>query len=242
MYFLKNISFCKQISIKRNYLSLIIFIITFPSQFYAQNFNERKLDSIIRVCVNKIDVSETIENMKWSAAMMERVTKLNNCWSSNYYLAYFNLLAAFEAKELEQKEILYDAFLSAYSVSESLAKNDREKSELLTLKAFQKIDMIVVDPIKNGKELSAEIIELFEKAMQLYPNNPRAIYLNAVFKSNLASFFKKDENYCDDFLKANKLFVKDLIYSRDYLMPLWGAEHNSVLLSRCFGRVETKKQ
>jgi hypothetical protein len=221
-------------TIKR--FSLFTFLMLCFSMANSQEMQDKQLDSIIRVCVNKIDKVETIENMKWSASMMERVTKMKDNWSSNYYLSYFNLLVAMETKIADQKEVYYNSFLKSFEKSESFAKSNREKSELLTLKAFLKIDILVADPIKNGKDLSGEILLLFDEAIKLYPKNPRAIYLNGVFKSGLASFFKKNENYCDSFLIANKIFIKDFIDNVDYLLPLWGAEHNAALLLKCYDK------
>ena len=163
-------------TIKR--FSLFTFLMLCFSMANSQEMQDKQLDSIIRVCVNKIDKVETIENMKWSASMMERVTKMKDNWSSNYYLSYFNLLVAMETKIADQKEVYYNSFLKSFAKSESFAKSNREKSELLTLKAFLKIDILVADPIKNGKDLSGEILLLFDEAIKLYPKNPRAIYLN----------------------------------------------------------------
>jgi hypothetical protein len=222
--------------IKTNFYFVFILLVFTSMNIFSQEIGDRQLDSIIRVCVNKIDKEETIENMKWSASMMERVTKLKDNWTSNYYLSYFNLLVAMETKVSDQKDGYYNSFLKSYTKSENFAKNDQQRSELLTLKAFQKIDILIADPIKNGKDLSGEILLLFNQAIELYPKNPRAIYLNAVFKSGLANFFKKNENYCESFLIANKIFVKDFISNSDYLLPLWGAEHNASLLLKCYDK------
>lgn len=193
-----------------------------------------QLDSLIRVCIVKIDKLETVENMKWSANMMERVVNLNNGWSSNYYLCYFYLLVAMELENETQKMVYFNSFMKRYEIAEGFAKTNREKSELYTLLAFLKIDLLTTDPLKYGKNLSGEIFTLFDKALELYSENPRAIYLEAVFKTGMASFFKKEENYCDSFLRANKIFIKDFVNRENYLMPLWGAEHNSALLLSCY--------
>jgi hypothetical protein len=222
--------------IRTNFYFVFILLVFTSLNIFSQETGDRQLDSIIRVCVNKIDKEETIENMKWSASMMDRVTKIKDNWTSNYYLSYFNLLVAMETKVADQKDGYYNSFLKSYTKSENFAKNNQQRSELLTLKAFQKIDILIADPIKNGKDLSGEILLLFNQAIELYPKNPRAIYLNAVFKSGLANFFKKNENYCESFLIANKIFVKDFISNSDYLLPLWGAEHNASLLLKCYDK------
>ncbi len=199
------------------------------------SISEQKLDSIIQVCIAKIDAEETLGNMMWSANMMERVVNLNNSWSSNYYLCYFYLLVAMEMDNEDQKMVYYNSFMKQYEVAEKLAKTDQEKSELLTLLAFLKIDLLTVDPLKYGKELSGEITDLFNEAIELFPNNPRAIYLNAIYKTGMANFFKKEGNFCNEFLQANKLFIKAYVHQDNYLLPKWGAEHNSVLIMSCYG-------
>jgi hypothetical protein len=201
---------------------------------------EKKLDSIIRVCVRKIDKDETLENMKWSANMMERVTKMNNCWSSNYYLCYFHLITARLCKNVEEKNVYYNSFYKSYNILESFTKSNNEKSELLTLMALLKIDILLGDPLKYGKELGPEIIGLFNEALLLNPINPRAIYLNAIFKSRMANFFNKKENYYDSFLIANKEFVKAFSQANNYLMPLWGAESNCEILIKSYDSLSKK--
>ncbi|RTY89351.1 hypothetical protein [Flavobacterium sp. GT3R68] len=224
-------------------IGIIACFLFFTSIVHSQeSLGKKELDSVIRVCVKKIDKEETVENMRWSANMMERVTKINNCWTSNYYLCYFYLLVAMESKTSEEKDVYCNSFFKIYSIAENFAKTNQEKSELLTLKAFLKIDVLISDPIKHGKDLSGEILQLFNEAMVLYPKNPRAIYLNAVFKSGMANFFNTKDNYCNSFLLANKIFVKDFVEKDTYLMPLWGAEHNSSLLIKCYGSDDKNAQ
>lgn len=223
----------------RNQSKSLIFVLCFFyfSILYSQqfdNFGEKKLDSIIKLCIRKIDREESISNMKWAVNIMERVTKINNSWSSNYYSSYFNLIAAMETKEEEKKNRYYNSFIKSYNVAEDLSKTDKQKSELLTLKAFLNIDLLTNDPLKHGRELSGTIAKLFEDALKLNPENPRAIYLDALFKIGMSNFFNNKEDFCDRFLFANKQFVKELMFSDDYLMPLWGADHNSSLLLKCY--------
>ena len=134
----------------------------------AQNsLNDHQLDSIIQVCISRIDEQETVGNMMWSANMMERVVKLNNTWSSNYYLCYFYLLVAMEMEQEDQKMVYYNSFMKQYEVADEMAGTNQEKSEMLTLLAFLKIDLLTTDPLKYGKDLSGEILVGIEPGFEL---------------------------------------------------------------------------
>ncbi|WP_263361291.1 hypothetical protein [Flavobacterium collinsii] len=124
---------------------------------------------------------------------------------------------------------------------ENFTKSNNEKSELLTLMALLKIDILLGDPLKYGKELGPEIIGLLNEALVLNPINPRAIYLNAIFKSRMANFFNKRENYYDSFLIVNKEFVKAFSEANNYLLPLrGGGESNCEILIKSYDSLSNK--
>lgn len=217
----------------RNILTVLLFFITFQithsQETLLNKYQQQELDSVIKVCVKKIDVETTLDNVKYVSQLMERVIKKYDVWSSYYYLLYFKVLIVRKSENSEEAQKAYDYFKLTFDKALEKSVNDRQKSELYTLKGFLYLTILSSNPVKYGREYAKLTTDLFEKATTIYPKNPRPIYLNALFQDGMAKFFKSAYNYCNDLLLANKYFIAELnVYDREcFLLPTWGAEHTA---------------
>ncbi len=81
----------------------------------------------------------------------------------------------------------------------------------------------------NGQKLSASIIESYQKAIRLDPNNPRPIYLLAEYQINMAKFFTQETEPFYEMIKSS-LKKFDNFKAPSAFYPKWGAERASSLL------------
>ena len=212
---------------------LIVFILCIGSHFAMAQAKEltevqqQELDSVITDCVKKINRNNSIETATTSMQVLERLVRKYDHWSSHYYLLYFKLLVIRNAKNNEVAQNAYNSFMLSFDQVLKKSVTNRQKSELYTLKGFVYLTALSSDPIKHGRELAPKVTGLFEKATSLYPENPRPIYLNALFQQGMSKFFNKKYNLCQDLVLANKYFAMQANGRTNYLYPTWGAEHTA---------------
>jgi len=199
----------------------------FAQSTELNDVQKRELDSVITDCVKKIELDNSIETATASTQLLERLVRKYDDWSSHYYLLYFKILVIRNAKASEVAQNAYNSFMVSFDKVLKQSVTDRQKSEIYTLKGFVYLTALSSDPIKHGRELAPKVTELFDKATALYPENPRPIYLNALFQQGMSKFFNKNYNVCGDLLLANKYFAMQANLRTDYLYPAWGAEHTA---------------
>lgn len=206
------------------------FNLSFAQSSSLNELQEKELDSVITACVKKVNADNSIENIKASSQLMERLTRKYNTWSSNYYLLYFKTLIVRNSKDSEEAQNAYNSINSTFDDVLKMSSTNRQKSELYTLKGFLYLTILSSNPMKYGRDLSGKVTELFTKATSVYPENPRPIYLNALFQDGMSKFFNSKYNHCEDLLLANKHFVVEINERENYLLPTWGAEHTSIVI------------
>ncbi|HEX8575581.1 MAG TPA: hypothetical protein VF677_04730, partial [Flavobacterium sp.] len=125
-----------------------------------------------------------------ASAMFERIASAEkNSWLPNYYVALVNTTSAFKTKDKEAISNLLAKAQTALDV-EMIKKPDN--AELLVLQAMVHTAWIVADPMTNGQRLSGKVIELYNKAQAIDPQNPRAVFGKAEFEIGGAKYFGTD--------------------------------------------------
>jgi len=139
-------------------------------------------------------------------------------WLADYYLAYVDVQLSFRvASKDEKSQYLTEAETCLNKLS---GLKETDKSELYTLKGFRLYALIASDPQTNGPRYSGEIIGAYSTALGINPNNPRAVILSTLFKSDMAKFMHQPyENFQKDVDKAAALFAAE---NTTLLTPTWG--------------------
>jgi len=156
-----------------------------------------------------------------ASAMFERIASAEkNSWLPNYYVALVNTTSAFKTKDKETISNLLAKAQAALDI-EMIKKPDN--AELLVLQAMVHTAWIVADPMTNGQRLSGKVIELYNKALAIDPQNPRAVFGKAEFEIGGAKYFGKDiKPMCAEINRAVGLFAT--FKPETPFSPKWGLE------------------
>ncbi|TKD62567.1 hypothetical protein [Flavobacterium sp. ASW18X] len=150
-------------------------------------------------------------------------------WLPYYYNALVNTTASFgETDETKLKQQLEKAqeFID-------VAKNiSPDNAELLVLEALTNTAYIAFDGATYGMTLSGKVVQLYEKAAQLAPNNPRVVFSKAEWDMGSAKYFGKDTTpYCKDVERSLELFANFKPETEFY--PNWGLDRAKEVLAQC---------
>ncbi len=145
----------------------------------------------------------------------------DNRWEPYYYSAYAYIRMSGMVEKGEEK----DKYLNL--AKEEVAKGqaiDEANSELESLNGYAIMLQLTVDPQARGMMYSGMAFESFNKAVQLNPNNPRALFLLGRMQYGTAQFMGGgNEEACATLLKAKILFAKDEQPENPFA-PTWGKD------------------
>ncbi len=156
-----------------------------------------------------------------ASAMFERIASAEkDNWLPNYYVALVNSTSAFKTKDKTQISALLGKAQEA--LDKELDKNPNN-AELLVVQALINTAWVVADPMTNGMKLSAKTVEIYNKAIAIEPNNPRAVFGKAEFEIGGARYFGSDTKpMCAQIDKAIELFAT--FKPQTPFHPNWGLE------------------
>ena len=174
--------------------------------------------SSMQKAVNKLDAAMNIDELSDTRNLFERIAmKFNNKWQPVYYIAYCDMqMVFFDIKSEVNNTRLEDAKKQLEKL-ELFA--DVDESELNTLWGYYYNARIAINP-ESAQTLFGQVIASLEKAIELNPDNPRAIILRAFFNQYLPSFVKLKIDMEAEVNKAKELFGKE---EKSIVNPYWGA-------------------
>ena len=104
--------------------------------------------------------------------------------------------------------------------------------ELLIQEALINTAWIAFDGATYGMTLSPKNAQLYQKALEIAPKNPRVILSKAEWDMGSARYFGKDITpYCKDVERALELFAT--FNSEIPFYPTWGEERAKEVLENC---------
>ncbi|MEM8999209.1 MAG: hypothetical protein AAGB24_03010 [Bacteroidota bacterium] len=150
-------------------------------------------------------------------------------WVPYYYVSQVNAVSSFGLKD----EALLTLRLEKAKEFIDIAKRiSPDNVELLIQEAIINTAWIAFDGATYGMTLSGKNTQLYQKALQLAPNNPRVVFSKAEWDMGSARYFGKDTApYCKDVEKALQLFAT---FESDIpFYPKWGQERAQQVLEQC---------
>lgn len=193
---------------KTIFLSIVSF---FSISVLAQNNLENDLNKAL--------------NSSEKANLVELVKTYPNEWLPKYYLALSDVVSVLEKENKTESSKILDEAKSLINKLESQAPKN---VEVLNLKALYLTAEIVQDPLTNGGIYYPEVIETYQKALELNPNNPRSILGLAEFNINAANYIGTDITQdCKNVKKSLALFTNEKPKKNE---PKWGKERAEELL------------
>ena len=169
----------------------------------------------------------------WEAAnMFERIaTAAPEKWLPPYYVAQINVIHSFGEKDAAKLAAQLDKALDFINEAKALSK---ENPDILVLEAQWYTAWIVYDGQQYGMTYSAKASALYQKALQLAPDDPRVILAKAEWDMGSAQYFGQSlEPYCDDVRKSITLF--DTFEPKSEFHPSFGLERAKAILKNSCG-------
>ncbi len=162
------------------------------------------------------------EDKSWEAAnVFERIaTAETDNWLPPYYAAQINVINSFTEKDAAKLKAQLDKAQDFINDATAISKDN---PDLLVLQAQLYTAWIVFDGMQYGMTYSAKASDLYNKALELAPNNPRMILAKAEWDMGGAKFFGQSvEPYCKDIQRAIDLFATFKPAGEFY--PIYGME------------------
>jgi tetratricopeptide (TPR) repeat protein len=168
----------------------------------------------------------------WEAAnLFERIAQAEgDNWLPPFYVAQINVFNSFNEKDKEKMVAQMEKARNFLNDAKSLSENN---PELIVLEAQLLTAWVVYDGQQYGMKYSARIAELYQKAFELDPENPRVVLGKAQWDIGTAKFFNQPtDGYCDAIRKAIELFAKEKPAAEFH--PRGGGEYaETVLKENC---------
>lgn len=159
----------------------------------------------------------------------ERIgTKETGEWLPLYYQAQVMTFMASNEGDKDQKEQTLNAALELINKAKKIDRN----SELLALEGFVQMIRLTIDPATRGQTLSPTIFGLYQEALKLNPENPRAMLFLGQMQYGTAQFFGTGfDEACGMISKAYDIFEEQPDLPN--ISPTWGKGSAQAALDNC---------
>ncbi len=141
-----------------------------------------------------------------AANLFERIAQAEpDDWLPPFYVAQIHVLSSFSEKD---KEKMIQHMKTARDFLNDAQRLTQDNAEMLVLEAQLLTAWVVYDGQQYGMKYSSKIADLYQKASQLAPNNPRVVLGKAEWDMGSARYFgKPTQPYCEDIARALQLFT-----------------------------------
>lgn len=192
-------------------------------------FSQSNFESAILKGKEMIEAADTITVYQKGLNYFQRIAqKETDQWLPLYYQAQLMAWMASSEKDLEVKENNLNVALGLIAKGKQLDKN----AELLALEGFVQMLRLTVDPATRGQTLSPTIFGLYNEALAMDSENPRALLFLGQMQYGSAQFFGSDfEEACANVKRACDIFEKQS--DEPTIYPDWGRGVAQTNLDQC---------
>ena len=162
--------------------------------------------------------------------VFERISsaELDN-WLPAYYVAQVNTVASFGEQD---KEKLTQQLEKAQEFIDLAKAISPDNPEIMVQQAMIYTAWMAFDGATYGMTLSGKAVALYQKALQLAPENPRVVFSKAEWDMGTARYFGQDTApFCKDIERSLELFAKFKPASPFH--PNWGQDRAEELVKNC---------
>ncbi|MDY2588116.1 tetratricopeptide repeat protein [Winogradskyella aquimaris] len=175
---------------------------------------------------------ELWEAGKWDEAenMFERIAKAEEDeWLPNYYIAQMNSLKSWNEKD---ETVLKAQLDKAQRHLDIAMSKSEDNAEIMIMQAQVYTNWVAYDGATYGMKYAGKVTELYAKALELAPTNPRAAFCKADWGMGSARYFGKDTTpFCKDIEASIELF--DTFKPKSDFHPNWGKKRAEQVLAAC---------
>jgi hypothetical protein len=208
-------------------LIFIVLSLCVLTQVWASGENYQKA---MKKNLQALQEAKSKDALQEVANTFERIaSKEKQEWLPLYYIAYTYITISWMEKEAVAKDAVLDKARPYVEQALALASNE---SEVVLLNGYWNMAKLSIDPASRGQSLSPLAMQIFGKAMQLNPENPRAYLMMAHMEFGMAKFFgSSTEKACNMAKRSVELFGK--ITPGNELLPGWGKEQAIAVSNSC---------
>jgi len=150
-------------------------------------------------------------------------------WLPPYYAAQINITSSFGEQDQEKLTQKLNKAQDFINDATAISKNN---PEIMVLQAMLYTAWVVYDGATYGMTLSGKVVELYSKAAQIAPNNPRVVFCKAEWDIGGARYFGQDTvPFCKDIERSLDLFAK--FKPESPFHPNWGKDRAEQAVKRC---------
>ena len=162
--------------------------------------------------------------------MFERIANAEpEQWLPHYYIAQINSLKSWNEKDETILKAQLDKAQAHLDKAMLISENN---VELIVMQAQVLTNWVVYDGATYGMKYAGKVTELYAKAYELDPTNPRVAFCKADWAMGSARYFGQDTApFCKDIKTAVALF--DTFKPESNLHPNWGKERAEQVLASC---------
>jgi len=214
---------------------LLSAVLLFVSTVFA---NDEKYISAMKSTIQSIYDAKSIEEFQQSVNRFDRIASVEKQrWEPQYYIAFgYIMMANVESEGQTKRDAYLDQAIAAINKAMEIVPNE---SEVIAMEGFAHMIRLTVDPQSRGQQYSELAFQSFQKAVNLNPENPRALALLAHMQYGMAQFFgSPTDEACFTAKKALEKF--DTFTSENSLAPRWGKGITESLITSCNGKTEAK--
>ncbi|EAR01675.1 hypothetical protein [Maribacter sp. HTCC2170] len=165
-----------------------------------------------------------------AANMFERISsaELDN-WLPAYYAAQVNTVASFGEKDKEKLTQQLEKAQEFIDIAKAISPDN---PEILVQQAMIYTAWVAFDGATYGMLYSGKVVALYQKALQLNPENPRVLFSKAEWDMGSAKFFGQDTTpFCKDIERSLELFAN--FKPEAPFHPNWGQDRAIEVLKNC---------
>lgn len=176
-----------------------------------------------KAMAKQIAAMETIQTLEQSQQVSNSFLRIAEAqpeeWLPLYYAGLLHIEAAFRF-DVDQDQ----AFEQALGYIEKAKKIAPDNSELTALEGYAVMGKISVDPGSRGQSMTPQAMQLYNKAISLDRENPRAVLLMAQMELGMSQFFGSGpEKACGMARMGSELLQKEKEkITESYILPTWG--------------------
>lgn len=192
--------------------------------------NDDKYVTAMKKNIDAVYRAQTIEELQQSVNAFQRIAEAEKTkWEPSYYAAFGSILMATKEKDGVKKDGYLDAAMEAIKKCKAIVADE---SEVVALEGFVYMIRVTVDPASRGQQFAGLAMQTFGKAINLNPENPRALSLLAQMQYGTAQFFgSSTAEACATLDKSLQKF--ETYKSENSLAPVWGKQVAEGLKSQC---------
>lgn len=166
----------------------------------------------------------------WEAAnLFERIAQAEpDHWLPPFYVAQVNVFNSFNEKDEEKLNAQLKKAQDFLNDAKAISK---ENAEILVLQAQLYTCWVIFDGQKYGMTMSPKVMQAYQQAYALEPDNPRVAFGKVEWEMGSARFFGQDvKPFCEQLKQAVALFDSYEVKGKYY--PNGGKEYAQQSLAR----------